>query len=63
MFVDLKPEHYRNDLDTVKNAYYAIPKNRFNDVFNTSLIENEFTRYIHAFKPSVLFSLDNEIGG
>ena len=41
MFVNLKPEQYRYDLDTVDNAYYAIPRNRFNDVFNRPAIEAE----------------------
>jgi N-acetylglucosamine malate deacetylase 2 len=63
MFVNLKPEQYRSDLDTVENAYYAIPRNRFNDVFNRPAIEAEFTRFINGFNPAVIFTLDNEIGG
>lgn len=63
MFVDLKPEQYRNDLDTVDHPYYAIPKDKFSEVFNLSLVEAQYTRYINAFEPHVIFTLDNEIGG
>lgn len=63
MFVDLKPGQYRNDLDTVENAYYAIPRERFELVFNRELIETEYSRCIRAFNPSVIFTLDSEMGG
>jgi LmbE family N-acetylglucosaminyl deacetylase len=63
MFVDLKPGQYRNDLDSVENAYYAIPPEKFEAVFNRALIEEEYIRCIRAFNPSVIFTLDNEMGG
>lgn len=63
MFVDLKPGQYRNDLDTVEHAYYAIPRERFELVFNRELIETEYSRCIRAFNPSVIFTLDSEMGG
>jgi LmbE family N-acetylglucosaminyl deacetylase len=63
MFVELEPEQYRNDLDKEKNANYAISKEKFNDVFNKSIIEIEFINRINKFNPSIIFSLDNEIGG
>jgi N-acetylglucosamine malate deacetylase 2 len=63
MFVDLKPEQYRNDLGHEKNPYYAIPKANFDSVFNKSLVETEFIKRINDFGPSIIFTLDNEIGG
>ena len=52
----------RNDLDTVEFAYRAIPKNRFNTIYNYAIVEPELIRLINDFGPSVLFSMDNEIG-
>lgn len=63
IFVDLKPSQYRNDLKTVKYAYDAIPKEAFDTVFNGALIEAHYLEQIQAFNPSVIFTLDNEIGG
>ncbi len=63
MFVDLKPEQYRNDLANVKEAYYAIPREDFGTVFNRSLVEPEFVNRINEFNPAVIFTLDNEMGG
>ena len=53
----------RNDLDTVEQPYRAIPKERFSSLFNYPLVEPELIRLINDFSPSVLFSMDNEIGG
>jgi LmbE family N-acetylglucosaminyl deacetylase len=53
----------RNDLDTVDQAYRAISKDRFSSVFNYAMVEPELIKLINDFGPSVLFSLDNEIGG
>ncbi|MBK8404741.1 MAG: PIG-L family deacetylase [Saprospiraceae bacterium] len=63
MFVNLTPEQYRNDLKSTKNPYDPIPKNRLNDVFNKEVIEREYIKHINEFKPTVIFSLDNEMGG
>ena len=63
MFVHLTPEQYRNDLKSAKNPSEPIPKNRFNDVFNKEVIVREYIKYINKFKPTVIFSLDNEMGG
>lgn len=63
MFVDMTPQQYRNDLAEGKLPYHAIPKETFNQVFNRSNIENEFVKRIIEFQPTVIFTLDNEIGG
>ncbi len=63
LFVELKPEQYRNDLDENSNPYYAIPKESFAEVFNRDLVEQEFLKQIKSFNPGVIFTLDNEIGG
>jgi len=63
MFVNLQPHEFRNDLDTTKQQYYAIPKALFAKVFNKSIIEAELIQIINSFAPTVFFTLDNEIGG
>ncbi len=63
MFVEMQPEQFRNDLEIEKKSYYAIPKDTFKDVFNTPLVEAEFVKSINEFKPSIIFTLDNEMGG
>jgi LmbE family N-acetylglucosaminyl deacetylase len=63
MFIELQPEEYRKDLTGEVNPYYAIPKERFDSIFNRALVETELLKRLQAFKPTVLFSLDNEMGG
>jgi N-acetylglucosamine malate deacetylase 2 len=63
MFVNLKDIQYRNDLDTTKEAFNPISKDKFSAVFNKSIIESEYVQYINSFNPTVIFTLDNEIGG
>jgi len=63
MFVDLQPEQYRNDLGGEKNPYYAISKSEFNRVFNRDIIEKEFLQRIQDFNPTIIFTLDNDMGG
>lgn len=63
MFFNLQPEQIRNDLDKPKTQYYAIPTEEFDDVFNVKIIEAELIRCINEFNPTVIFSLDNEMGG
>ena len=52
----------RNDLDTVEKSHRAIPKDRFSTVYNYPMVEPELIRLINDFGPSVVFSMDNEIG-
>ena len=63
LFFNLNGTEYRNDLDTVRYAYAAISKSRFQEVFNTEIIQRELIKEVNKFEPSVIFTLDNEIGG
>ena len=54
---------YRNDLDTTEFSFRAIPKDRFASIFNHSIVTPEIIALVNSFDPSVIFSLDNEIGG
>jgi len=63
MFLNFKPEQYRNDLDKKKTSYYAIAKADFPKIFKKSILETELIKQIQAFNPSIIFSLDNEMGG
>jgi LmbE family N-acetylglucosaminyl deacetylase len=62
LFMDLLHK-CRNDLDTVDKTHRAIPRSQFKKVFNTSIVEPDLIRLINDFGPSVVFSMDNEIGG
>ncbi|WP_276499026.1 PIG-L family deacetylase [Pontibacter litorisediminis] len=61
-FFDLKQSQYRNDLDTNEYLYQAIPKEAFSKVFNYAPVEKELVEHVNEFQPSVIFTLDNEIG-
>lgn len=63
MFVHLTPQQVRNDDETQRRGYYAIPKDSFGLIFNTSVIADAYAACISSFKPAVIFSLDNEMGG
>lgn len=63
LFFDLEGATHRNDLDTVKFAHRPIPKSEFEEIFNTELIQQQIIQQVNDFQPSVIFSLDNEIGG
>jgi len=63
LFFDLSNAEYRYDLDTTERAYSAIPKSKFKEIFNIQLIENQIIEQVNSFNPSVIFTLDNEIGG
>ncbi|MEQ8908683.1 MAG: PIG-L family deacetylase [Vicingaceae bacterium] len=62
-FAQLSPEQIRNDLDSVEKAYEAFPKANFDQVFSRSLLEAEYSKYINAFQPTVIFTLDSSLGG
>lgn len=63
LFVPLQPREIRNDLDSVSKTYLAFPRSQFERVFNHQKIEEHYLKAIKAVQPSVIFSLDNEIGG
>lgn len=62
-FVDLTPEQIRNDTKEQPNGYYAIPRDGFETTFNREIIEKEYLKKINEFNPTVIFTLDNEMGG
>jgi len=63
MFVPLSETQYRNDIGQAAHAYAAIPKADFERVFNRSLVEEMLLPMINSFGPTVVFTLDNDIGG
>ncbi len=63
LFVNLSPQEIRNDKEEYRRSYYAFPKDSFAYVFNKNRIENEYLVQITQFKPTVIFTLDNAIGG
>ena len=63
LFVHMTDQQYRNDLDGKILPYVAIPKETFQEVFNTAEVEAEYIKAIQHFQPSVIFTLDNEMGG
>lgn len=62
-FIPISHAELRNDADTVQYAYRPIPKSRFDEVFNADLVRDYLTKTINEFDPSVIFSLDDDLGG
>lgn len=62
-FAKISQRELRNDLDEVEKLYEAIPKEQFKKVFNSKAIEEAYLPHIKVFKPTVIFTLDNEMGG
>jgi LmbE family N-acetylglucosaminyl deacetylase len=63
MFVPLTPAQIRRDTASGRESYSAFPKDSFPIIFNKQLIREEYLRLITDYKPSVVFTLDNEMGG
>ncbi len=63
VFVNLTSEQIRNDIEGERNSYYALAKDSFDFVFNKPIIEQKFIKHINSFKPTIIFTLDNLIGG
>jgi LmbE family N-acetylglucosaminyl deacetylase len=63
MFIDLRPDQIRNDYSDEEKGYLAFPKDSFEYVFNKQLISEEYVRHISEFNPTIIFTLDNEMGG
>lgn len=49
--------------DTSRNAWLPFPVERFPDVFNVDTIYHALAALIDSLQPSVIFSLDDSIGG
>ncbi|MCB0401753.1 MAG: PIG-L family deacetylase [Flavobacteriales bacterium] len=62
-FIELGGKAYRNDMDTVQYPYMPIPKERFDQVFERQEIADELITKINRFQPTVIFTLDHEMGG
>ncbi|MCF1422310.1 PIG-L family deacetylase [Mangrovimonas futianensis] len=60
-FFDFRNEKFR--IDTANVTYNAIPKNQFHKTFNVELLAEKIIQSVNSFNPSVIFTLDNEIGG
>ncbi len=54
---------YRKGLDTIKYAYVPIQKAEMEKQFLREKIVNALLQKINSFQPSVIFTLDNEMGG
>jgi LmbE family N-acetylglucosaminyl deacetylase len=63
IFFDLSEGKYRFDLDTTQYAYRAISTDKYDEIFNRELLEKQIIEKVNEFNPSVIFSLDNEVGG
>jgi len=61
-FFNFTHEQFRNDLDSNETLYAAIPREKFNEVFNKSIVQTELLKHIREFNPDIIFTLDNEIG-
>lgn len=64
-FFNLDYSVWRKDLNRIgkEDLYKPIPKIQFDQIFNSKSVEVELIKQVNDFNPSVIFSLDNEIGG
>ncbi|MBK7856899.1 MAG: PIG-L family deacetylase [Bacteroidetes bacterium] len=63
-FFDLDYKQWRKDFDVrEEELYFPIAKEKFAETFNQKIVEDELTKCVNDFNPSVIFTLDNEIGG
>ena len=64
-FLDLDYSKWRLDLNNRKpeELYLPIAREKFNQTFNQKVVQDELLKRVNDFKPSVVFTLDNEIGG
>jgi LmbE family N-acetylglucosaminyl deacetylase len=64
-FFELDYSLWRIDLNKRKQdePYLPIAREKFEETFNQKVVEDELTKRVNNFKPSVIFTLDNEIGG
>lgn len=61
LFFDISINEFRDD--TASKKYMAIPKERFHEIFEQQLVAPELIEKVNRFKPTVIFTLDNEMGG
>lgn len=58
----LKDGYYRKGQDTIKTAYLPIPYNEIGEQYLTEKVAKKVIERVNQFKPSVIFTLDNEKG-
>lgn len=59
----LKDGYYRIGLDTMKSSYLPIPYKKIKEQFLTDKVAVQIIKKVNDFKPSIIFTLDNEKGG
>jgi len=52
-----------NPYDSLRLPYLPIPREHFSVVFKTEKVKSALVAKINTFKPTVIFSMDNEMGG
>jgi LmbE family N-acetylglucosaminyl deacetylase len=62
-FINIPPEKLRLDFDSTIIRYMPIPKSDFQFKFDLDKIHSLVLQSIDGFNPTVIFTLDNEIGG
>lgn len=62
-YLPLQDKEVRYDLDEVEYSWAAVPRDKFPEIYNYSAVQAALIRMINDFSPSVIFTLDNEIGG
>ena len=60
--INLKGELYRKDFNSDIALYNAIPKSEISRIYNYQIVRPELVNLVTQFSPSVIFTLDNEIG-
>jgi len=63
LFVNLTPLQIWKDYAGVEKPYQAFPRDQFEDAFHRERLEKEYIKPILDFKPTVIFTLDNQFGG
>lgn len=63
LHMPLKDVDVRNDLEEVEYSWAAVPRENFQEIFNSSVVETALIKMVNDFSPSIVFTLDNEIGG
>lgn len=62
-FIPFGQQTYRRDLDTLQRPWWPIPVEKFPSVFDLDTVYQALHSQIETYRPSVLFTLDDSIGG
>ncbi|GAB3202792.1 PIG-L family deacetylase [Pontibacter aydingkolensis] len=62
-FINIAPEDRRSDLKPDDLPYMPIPKADFEKAFTNPAVADALLKEIKAFEPTVIFSMDNVMGG